>query len=352
MLPRILLLITDLEIGGTPTVVREVATRLARRGRFHVEVACLGRFGPVAEQLKQQGISVTAFDAAGSADLWRVMRQLVVLIRTREIDTVFSFLIHANTVASLASLLCRDVRFFQSIQTTQPIPRWHWRLQSVVHWAAERVVVPSRSVADAAHGWADVPQEKLLVIPNAIDPAAFDFRPRREVRSIGFIGRLDPVKRIPDLLAAMTRLDDESLHLHLFGEGSERARIESEIARVRLQSRVTLHGAVARPQEALERIDLLVLPSEAEGFGLVLIEAMAAGVPVVATDVAGIRDVVENGNTGLLVPARDPQALAQAIQRLRDDPSLRDRLIRDAHDHVRAHFDWQMVLDQYERLLA
>src|SRR5207245_8751989 len=107
------------------------------------------------------------------------------------------------------SCVRRDVRFFQSIQTTQPTPRWHWKVQRIAAHAAERVLVPSRSVADVARQWAGVPEEKLVVIPNAIDPADFPGVGLTERRneggpaSIGFIGRLDPIKRLPDLIEAV-----------------------------------------------------------------------------------------------------------------------------------------------------
>src|SRR5438128_1943075 len=87
---RILLLITDLEIGGTPTVVRELALRL--RAHAHIEVACLAKWGPVAEQLRRAGVEVTAFDAAGARDSVRLVRHLVRLVEDHRIDTVFSFL--------------------------------------------------------------------------------------------------------------------------------------------------------------------------------------------------------------------------------------------------------------------
>src|SRR5437868_7944563 len=133
---RILLLITDLEIGGTPTVVRELAIRLRRETDAHVEVACLSKWGPVADQLRDAGVAVTAF---GAMRVWRlpsVVRQLRTLVREKSIDTVFSFLIHANTVAALASRRLEGVRFFQSIQTTQPNPRWHWCVQRWVQSCA------------------------------------------------------------------------------------------------------------------------------------------------------------------------------------------------------------------------
>ena len=94
-----------------------------------------------------------------------------------------------------------------------------------------------------------------------------------------------------------------------------------------------------------------MLPSLAEGFGLVLIEAMAAGVPVIATDVPGIRDVVRDGVTGLLVPPGDPAALAAAVARLSADPTLRHRLTTAARADVRDRFTWAAVLPAYRRLL-
>src|SRR5690348_783057 len=139
---RILLLITDLEIGGTPTVVRELATRLNHPPDVEVEVACLSKWGPVADQLRDAGVAVTAFDARGPRDLVRTTRRLRDLARDRKIDTVFSFLVHANVVAALASRKLPGVRFLQSIQTVQPRPDWHWLAQRWAHRYAERIVVP------------------------------------------------------------------------------------------------------------------------------------------------------------------------------------------------------------------
>src|SRR5262249_3922489 len=151
---RILLLITDLEIGGTPTVVRELAIRLRKPPDVEIEVACLSKPGPVADQLRDAGVAVISFDARGARDLIPTVRKLIGLIRDHQIDTVVSFLIHANTVAAIATWFCRDVRFIQSIQTTQPWPRWHWWLQTMIQGRAAKIVVPSESTACAARDWA------------------------------------------------------------------------------------------------------------------------------------------------------------------------------------------------------
>jgi glycosyltransferase involved in cell wall biosynthesis len=352
---RILLLITDLEIGGTPTVVRELAVRLHHPPEVSVDVACLARRGPVADQLEERGIAVEALDAAGSRDLG-LFGRFARLLRAGEYDTVFSFLLHANLVAAAASLRSPGVRFFQSIQTTQPYPRWHWRVQRIIHRAAVSVVVPSQSVADFAQQQSRIPPNKIVVIPNAVDPAAFANLAGRDRSApatplrIGFIGRLDPIKRIPDLMRAMILVSGDA-HLHLYGAGSQRQELAQLTQSLQLQSRVTFHGAVGLPNDALANMDLLVLPSEAEGFGLVLIEAMAAGVPVIGTMAPGIRDVVQNGSTGLLVPIGSPENLAEAIRNVAENEALRQSLIRNGLAHVRENFTWEKVLPMYKKAL-
>jgi glycosyltransferase involved in cell wall biosynthesis len=349
---RILLLITDLEIGGTPTVVRELAARLHRPPSVHIEVACLSKWGPVADQIRDAGVTVTDFGAMGGLQLPRVVGQLRRLVREHAIDTVFSFLVHANVVAALASHGLPGVRFLQSIQTVQDRPRWHWLAQRWAHRHAERIVVPSRAIVSAAGRWSRIPAEKFVVIPNALDPDAF---PRVEVFKgpkvrAGYLGRLDPAKSPDMLLSALlfSALDDAELHY--FGDGPERGRLERLAGK---DPRVFFHGAVARPQDALAQMDVLWMPSLVEGFGLVLIEAMASGVPVVANDAGGVVDIVKDGENGLLGdgPQSGYKTFAASLWRLRDDPALRNRLIENGLRTVRERFTWDIVLPQYRTLL-
>src|SRR5580693_8968176 len=120
--PRLLLVITDLEIGGTPTVVRELSTRLTVGGAAHVEVASLAPWGPVASQIVSRGITVHALGAKGPRDLPGVIWKLRKLIVERQFSVVFSFLMHANAVAAACRVFTPGLRWIQSIQTTQPWP--------------------------------------------------------------------------------------------------------------------------------------------------------------------------------------------------------------------------------------
>jgi glycosyltransferase involved in cell wall biosynthesis len=349
---RILLLITDLKIGGTPTVVRELALRLSSPGEVEVHVACLATMGPVGEVLKSGGIHVTSLEAIGPRDI-RAIARLAKLIRRERYDTVFSFLIHANVAAAIVRPFFPRVRFLQSIQTTQPEPTWHWRAQKIAHRFAEKIVVPSLSVAQAAMERSGIPGKKIAIIANAVDLDAFPCREPREPATpakIGFIGRLDPIKRVQDLIDAIKLLGERAT-LDVYGEGSERESLSTLVSSFGLENRVTFHGSIPSPQDALKTIDILVLPSQAEGFGLVLIEAMASGVPVVATDAPGIRNVVRNNMTGLLVPVRSPTDLSDAIRKVIDDARLRNRLIQQARTDVVERFTWDAILPQYRELL-
>lgn len=334
-----------------PSIVRETVVRLARSADAVFEVACLAPWGPVADQISAAGVRVWALDAQGQHDLL-VVHRLARLIERRRFDTVFSFLVHANAAAAAVAPRFGHVRFLQCIQTTQTHPSWHWRVQAVVYRAAERVVAPSESVCRALMERSRIPASRITLIPNAVATEDFSTAPWPSSRPfpIGFIGRLDPVKRLPDLLEAVKLLEG-AVHLHIFGEGAERANVEDTIKRLGIGRDVTLRGAVSRPQVAHQQIGMLVLPSIAEGLPMVLIEAMAARLPIVATQATGIIDVIRHEHNGLLVPTRSPPALARAIARLISDGPLRQSLVDRGREDVERQFAWPAVLARYADVL-
>lgn len=145
--------------------------------------------------------------------------------------------------------------------------------------------------------------------------------------AIGSVGRLDGVKGYETLLDALASLTDA--HLLLVGDGPERAALEDRARRIGISDRLSITGWVAEPRALLSSLDVFVLPSRLESFPLSIVEAMLAGLPVVATDVGSVAEAVVEGETGLLVPPGDAVALAAAIRSLADDPELRIRLGRN-----------------------
>lgn len=145
--------------------------------------------------------------------------------------------------------------------------------------------------------------------------------PPPDAPRLAVVGRLIPIKGHEDLLRALAALDDAAVTLDVVGEGELRAPLEALTAELGLGGRVRFRGRVAPAGPALEEAAVVVVPSHGEGFGLVALEAMERGRAVVATDVGGLPEIVVDGETGLVVPSRDPTALAGALRGLLADPA-------------------------------
>jgi glycogen synthase len=205
-----------------------------------------------------------------------------------------------------------------------------------------------------------VPHDRVHVVPSGFEPSLFggghpDAFPGVPRPRVGYVGRLAAQKR-PDLLVeAFARMRPSSA-LVLVGDGPLRARVRAAVDRSTGRERVTMTGFVPHRDvpAVLGSLDVLALPSAYEEMGSVLVEAMATGLPVVASRVGGIPDVVEDGVTGLLVPPGDVDALAAALDRLVADPALRERMCRAAKERA-ARYAWPDLAAQvravYEALL-
>ena len=189
----------------------------------------------------------------------------------------------------------------------------------------------------------------------------FEKSPRR----ILFVGRHIERKGIPFLIRAMAELrNPEEWELRIVGTGDVTEALKEEAARSPQSARIVFTGKLASEELAREYLgaDVFALPAivdskgDTEGLGVVLIEAVAAGLPLVASDVGGIPDVVVDGETGLLVPEKDPAALARAFERLASDPALRAKVAEGAKQRCAEFFSWDRVVANlvavYERVLS
>jgi glycosyltransferase involved in cell wall biosynthesis len=201
----------------------------------------------------------------------------------------------------------------------------------------------------------------VSVVPYGVDLRRFAPMPKTpsEHVAIGTAARLSPEKGVRHLIEAFALLRQRyggRVSLRIAGEGPERARIEAMIQRLHLESSVELRGWVEHEKlpDFLRELDVFVMPSTWEGFGVAAIEASAMQLPVVASNIHGIPDAVRDGVTGLLVPSRHPVALSEAIGRLVEDPLLRRTLGRAGREYVARHYDWSQNAAQmaaiYERL--
>jgi glycosyltransferase involved in cell wall biosynthesis len=242
-------------------------------------------------------------------------------------------------------------------------------LTGFIAWAArrsDRVVAISSYTASELRGLADVPVE---VIPYTASPPETQGSAARAQAgapfTVLFVGRLVERKGVSHLIEALGRLDRRvDGRLVIVGEGPERGRLEEDARRLGAVDRVVFRGKVsdAELQRAYASANVFVLPSvvdargDTEGLGVVLLEAMNHGVPVIGSRIGGIPDIVVDGESGLLVPPGDPEALAGAIGALAADGELARRLGEGGRRRVREQFSWDAItarwLDLYRSVLA
>lgn len=248
------------------------------------------------------------------------------------------------------------------VQSSLPWLRW------MVRWAlrtSDQVAAISSYTAGEVKRISDVPVRIIpytIGLPESATHSVAAPATRRDGRfRILFVGRLVERKGLAGLVAAVQRLPAAlGARLEIVGEGPERPRLEAQIREAGLADRVVLRGRVSGVQlgEAYAAADALALPSvldsrsDTEGLGVVLLEAMSYGVPVVGSRVGGIPDIIVDGKTGLLVAPGDPGALADALRRLAEDPPLATRLGAAGQAHVRAHFSWERIVAQWEECYA
>lgn len=225
---------------------------------------------------------------------------------------------------------------------------------------ASRVIVPSAGLEQIALGpWAQ-PAEKVLRIANGIDTAAFAAPPvpgalrvvkRPGEHWIGTLAGLRPVKQLPLLARAIAELPD-IWHLVICGEGPERDAIRAAAEAAEISHRVHLPGAIADPAQVIGLFDIFALSSASEQFPLSVVEAMAAGLPVVAPDVGDIRAMVAEENRPFIAVPDDAAALAAMLGELAGDPALRARLGAANRERARAHYDAAQMIESYRAAYA
>ncbi len=245
-------------------------------------------------------------------------------------------------VASLKGIIADELKNERGRVRTLLTLQARWERRNVER--ADLVMVTSRYCAEVAQREYGVPPDRIAVVPEPIDLEVWDDQfwraPRRAPRGpvVLCVARMYPRKRIEDLLraAVIVRARIPEASVRIVGRGPEWPAVSRLHAELGLGEAAVLLGDLTRERLAEEyaNASLFCLPSVQEGFGIVFLEAMAAELPVVACRIAAVPEVVLDGATGLLVPPRDPGAIAEALERLIADPALARRLGQEGRRRV------------------
>jgi glycosyltransferase involved in cell wall biosynthesis len=359
----VLIVITLAETGGAQSYVRDLVPALVER--FDVVVAAHGS-GPLRAAVAGAGArfvplrhvrrSISTRDLLGLAELVR-------LFRRERPDLVHANSSKAGVLARIAAGITRvPVRVFTAhgwafSSAAAGSARLYLWADRLVRPLTTTVICVSESERSAGLAARTCSPDRTVVIHNAVEvDAAQQATPGGSPMRIVSVGRLAPPKDFGTLLRAVARLRADDVATTLLGDGPDRPRLEAEIAELGLAGSVTLAGDVPDVATRLAGADVFVLSSCSEGMPISVLEAMAAGLPVVATDVGGLREVVEDGVTGFLVPAGDARALGERLAQLEADPALRCELGAAARRRAAADFalpGWRRRhVELYEDLLA
>ena len=367
---RVCFVLPSLNGGGAERAAVQVLNQLNSsvwdRSMFLFE-----RSGPYLADL-DPAIDLRSAPAPSRVARWRALRQFVA--RTRP-HVVMAFLSFASALtAARAAGTGTKVVFNQQTPLTAFLTdadfawRRGWRRSAfttgsrLVYGAADLIVATSHGVADDLTRNFGVPPKRLAVIPNPVDLEAVRCRAAEPLTHAEMLrgngpvivaaGRLADAKNYPLMIDAMARLRESvPARLFILGQGDLEGALRRQVADRRLDGAVTFLGFHANPWKFIAQADVFALTSHYEGFGNVLIEAMALGVPVVATASAGTRDIVHHERTGLLVEDHSVDAVAAALRRVIEQPHARAAM-RAAALTWAERFSTPRVVAHYEAVLG
>jgi N-acetyl-alpha-D-glucosaminyl L-malate synthase BshA len=359
--------------GGSGVIASEIGMALGRRGH---RVCFLSDKTPARLDLSSANVvfhEVALLDypvLAHQSYALALTAKMIEVARTEELDL---FHLHYAVPHAVSAFLARQVlgtnvpKILTTLHGTDVTqvgadPRFQPLTQFTVR-ASDGITSPSRWLAEEAYRNLGLARDVAIeVIPNFVDtdrfclPAGTRRNPTRP-RVLTHTSNFRPLKRVDDVVRifAMVRNEIPAL-LQLVGDGPERPRIEAQVHSLGLSDHVRFLGDQVELVELLQGSDVFLLPSTTESFGLAALEAMACGVPVVASNVGGVSELVTDGEVGFLAPAGDVAAMAGHVLRLLTDDSLHRRLSQSARHRAESQFQLEPAADRYEaayrRMLA
>ncbi len=356
--------ISGLERGGAENQLVAIANGLAGRG-WRVTVLSYLPFSKdsLRRELREQDVTVLTLNASDGARRFASLISAASVIRRQRPDVLVGFMYHGMITARLPRLLVGVRARVSSIHNERDSPVRE-RLLGLTDGMADAVTVLSSSLADELCRRGVTTASRVRVIPNFVDIDRFaPDGSREETRGeLGIsrdqflwlaAGRLAVQKGYPTMLNAFSELSCKrpESYLAIAGDGPLRSEVQSLVRRLGLEERVAMLGLRRDVPRLLQASDALVLSSAWEGMPVVVLEAMASRRPVVATSVASIPEILEDGVSGLLAPPGNSEALANAMEKLMDaSPEERQALADRAFERVRTEFSDTAVLDRWEAL--
>lgn len=349
--------------GGSGVVATEIGMALGRRGH---RVCFLSDKPPSRLDLNTSNVSfheVALLDyplVAHRSFALALTAKMIEVSRTEKLDLLH---VHYAVPHAISAVMAKQILGSDAPKVVTTLHGTDVTLVGADHGFAplthfavassDAVTAPSRWLAETARANLGLASDlRIDVIPNFVDPQQFAPPPKRERGRppvLIHVSNFRPIKRVHDVVAVFAAVHRTAqCRLELVGDGPERSRAEALVRDLGLQDHVSFRGEMDDLVGLYGTSDVFLLPSESESFGLAALEAMACGVPVVASDVGGLPDVVADGETGFLLPMGNVAAMAEAATRLLTDDVLWADMSRLARERARTCFALDRAVDRYE----
>jgi glycosyltransferase involved in cell wall biosynthesis len=360
MTKRILQIIPSLDRAGAEKQMCLLAKGLPR-DEFEVHVCALTRGGPMEADLTEAGIPPVVIGKRWKLDpqaYWR-LKSHVAKLRP---DLIHTWMFAANAYGFAAARACGVKNLVIGQRCVDPWKsRWQLILDRAMAHRCSRVVVNSEGVREF-YVDAGTPAEQIRVIPNGVTLPAATTTTRHQLlaelelpansRLIGLVGRLWPQKRVKDAIwaADLLKVIHSDVHLLVIGDGPQRDRLRRFRDLCHIRDQVHFIGERGDVPRILPHFDVLWSTSGYEGQSNVVLEALAAGVPVVATDIPGTRELITSGTNGYLVPVGNRAAFAKYTERLLNDASLAAQFAAAGRERVQCEFSVEKMIERHVEL--
>jgi glycosyltransferase involved in cell wall biosynthesis len=346
---NILQIIDTLKLAGAERIVTDLAINLDK-DKYNVIICCLRKEGgPLVKELRKKGIKVIILDKKLGMD-FSIIRKIRKIIKEEKIDLVHTHLFTANLWGRLAAILMNKT-IIVTEHNTDYWKNWlHKFIDKFLEKFTNKIITVSDGVSSFYQEYENIPRNKIKTIYNGIDLRKFSNSKHfsKKARIIGMIARLNEQKNYRNFLNAayIINKQDTNINFLIVGEGPLKEDLEKYAQR--LGKNIKFLGQRKDIPEIIKGIDIFVLSSDYEGLPLTILEAMAASKSVVATNVGGIPEAVEDGKTGILVPPKNPDALANAIMKLLKNPRLRKQMGEAGRKRAEKYFTMEKMVKKYE----
>jgi glycosyltransferase involved in cell wall biosynthesis len=362
---RILLLSTSMGMGGADQQILLLARAMRSRGH-EVRIVALAPLGPMGLEAQREGIEVESLELERNLGAIPRVLRLVRIVRAWRPDVLHSHMVHANLLARAIRPVVGMPALVSTIHSINDGGSLRMAAYRLTSGLVDRFTIISRLAAERYIAIKAVPARRLQVVPNAVDTDRFRKLPGARAvlrRELGLgdefvwlaVGRFEPAKDYPTLIAAFARLAAvrPASRLLLVGQGSLRSEVEGMVRAAGVEEGVRFLGVRRDIPALMSAADGYLLSSAWEGMPVVLLEAAAAELPIVATRVGGVAEVVEDGSTGLLVRSADPAALSEAMEKM-ESLTREARLAMGARGRilVEQRYGTDRIMETWERLYS